>query len=36
MKDRKGDGWNGNILAVKQQGLIITTFGANFARGFIY
>jgi hypothetical protein len=27
MTDSKGDGWNGNILAFKQDGYIVATFG---------
>lgn len=27
MTDSKGDGWNGNILAFKQDGVIVATFG---------
>lgn len=33
MNDSFGDGWNGNILAFKQNNLILGTFGANFTKG---
>lgn len=33
MTDTKGDGWNGNILAIKQNDTIIGTFGGAFTTG---
>lgn len=34
MTDSWGDGWSGNILGIKQKGVIVGTFGANFKSGF--
>ena len=31
--DSYGDGWNGNILAFKQNGIITHEFGADFTTG---
>lgn len=36
MSDSKGDGWNGNIIAFKQDGVIVATFGDNFIEGKNY
>ena len=33
MTDSSGDGWNGNILAIKQNGAIVGTFGSAFTSG---
>ena len=33
MEDSAGDGWNGQILGVKQQGKIFSTFGEDFTSG---
>jgi len=33
MYDTGGDGWNGNILGVKQNNSIVGTFGASFTSG---
>lgn len=33
MTDSFGDGWNGNVLAIKQNGNIVGTFGNSFASG---
>lgn len=33
MTDTKGDGWNGNILAIKQNDVILGTFGGAFTTG---
>ena len=30
MTDSLGDGWSGNILVIRQNGVIVGTFGANF------
>lgn len=30
MTDIAGDGWNGNVLAIKQNNIIIGTFGSAF------
>ena len=34
MSDSFGDGWNGNILGIKQNNTIIGTFGSGFVTGF--
>lgn len=34
MTDSFGDGWNSNILAVRQNNIIVGTFGNNFSTGF--
>ena len=34
MVDSFGDGWNGNILGIKQNGRIVETFGEEMAKGF--
>jgi hypothetical protein len=36
LTDSYGDGWNGNILAFRQNGTIVGTFGANFLSGAYY
>ena len=36
MTDSWGDGWNGNILGIKQNGTIIGTFGGGFSAGSSY
>jgi hypothetical protein len=33
MTDSWGDGWSGNILVIRQNGVIDGTFGANFKIG---
>jgi hypothetical protein len=33
MTDSFGDGWNGNILGIRQNGIIVGTFGQNFRTG---
>lgn len=33
LSDSYGDGWNGNILAIKQNGTIVGTFGNGFTFG---
>ena len=33
MTDSKGDGWNGNVLAIKQNDTIPGTFGSAFTAG---
>lgn len=33
MTDSYGDGWNGNILAIRQNNTIIGTFGSTFTEG---
>ena len=33
MIDSAGDGWNGNVLAIKQDNAVVGTFGTNFASG---
>ena len=33
MIDSGGDGWNGNILAIRQNGSIVAAFGSNFIAG---
>lgn len=33
MSDSYGDGWEGSIVAVRQNGVIIDTFGANYTFG---
>lgn len=34
MSDSYGDGWNGNVLAIIQNGATVGTFGSNFISGF--
>lgn len=34
MTDKFGNGWSGNIVAVRQNGVIVGTFGENFTSGF--
>ena len=34
--DSFGDGWNNNILAIKQNGVVVATFGAGFTTGSAY
>lgn len=36
MTDSKGDGWNGNVLAVKQNNVVVGLFGLNFTSGSTY
>lgn len=36
MTDLKGDGWNGNVLAVRQNNTVVGTFGLNFSSGSSY
>ena len=36
MSDAKGDGWNGNILAFRQDNVIVATFGSGFDTGKVY
>jgi len=36
MSDAKGDGWNGNIIGFKQDGILVGTFGENFKTGASY
>lgn len=36
MVDSKGDGWNGNVLAFKQENVIVATFGSGFESGKTY
>lgn len=33
MTDSYGDGWNGNILAIRQNNIIVGTFGSKFLYG---
>ena len=33
MIDTGGDGWNGNVLGIKQNNTIISTFGEYFTDG---
>lgn len=33
MTDAYGDGWNGNVLAIKQSGAVVGTFGSAFTSG---
>ena len=33
MSDSYGDGWNGNILGIKQNNTMVGTFGSNFTTG---
>lgn len=33
MTDSYGDGWNGNVLGIRQNGSVIGTFGAGFTSG---
>lgn len=34
MTDSKGDGWNGNILGIMQDEVVLGTFGETFTSGF--
>lgn len=34
MTDSYGDGWNGNILAIKQNNTVVGTFGSAFTSGY--
>lgn len=36
MTDYYGDGWNGNIIGIKQNGTVFATFGQNFTAGKVY
>lgn len=36
MTDTKGDGWNGNIFAFKQDNIIVASFGSGFTNGSSY
>lgn len=36
MSDSWGDGWHGNTIAFKQNGIIVATFGAGFTSGRNY
>lgn len=33
MTDSWGDGWNGNVIGLKQEGMMIANFGSNFTSG---
>ena len=33
MTDSYGDGWNNNVLALKQNGIIVAEFGESFTEG---
>ncbi|MGH2667211.1 DUF7619 domain-containing protein [Flavobacterium sp.] len=33
MKDSAGDGWNGNTMSIKQNGIIVATIGSAFTSG---
>lgn len=33
MTDSAGDGWNGNVISVKQNNAVVGTFGGNFTSG---
>ena len=33
MTDAFGDGWTGNLIAIRQNGLIAGTFGSTFSSG---
>ncbi len=33
LSDSAGDGWNGNVLAIKQNNTIVGTFGDTFTSG---
>jgi hypothetical protein len=33
MLDSWGDGWNGNVLGIKQNNVIVGTFGSGFSTG---
>lgn len=35
MTDSGGNGWNRNVLAIKQNGVVVGTFGSAFTRGFV-
>lgn len=35
MTDSYGDGWNGNILAIRQYNMTVGVFGAGFTSGFV-
>jgi hypothetical protein len=34
--DYFGDGWNNNILAIRQNGFVVATFGGGFTDGSAY
>jgi hypothetical protein len=34
MSDSWGDGWQSNILAIKQNNTVVGTFGSTFTSGF--
>lgn len=34
MTDSYGDGWNGNMFGLKQNGAIVATFGSSFISGY--
>jgi hypothetical protein len=36
LSDSKGDGWNGNVIGLKQNGIQIATFGQTFTSGSSY
>lgn len=36
MTDSFGDGWNGNVIAIKQNNIVVGTFGVQFNSGFSY
>lgn len=36
MTDSAGNGWNGNVLAVRQNNVIVGRFGLNFTSGSTY
>jgi hypothetical protein len=33
MTDSKGDGWNGNVLAIRQNNTVVGLFGSLFTSG---
>ena len=35
MTDSGGNGWSSNIMAIKQNGVVVGTFGSGFTRGFV-
>ena len=36
MTDTVGDGWNGNAFGIRQNNMILTTFGLDFTNGSSY
>lgn len=36
MTDSWGDGWNGNVMAIRQNGIIVGTFGQGFTTGTVF